>query len=190
MKPPWRFRIALLGGLALTPAAIIAPNDRFSYTVGFTLAYVGFGTILLLYLYPEASAKRSQPGLLSKVLATIGVYSYTIYLWHLPMAEIFAAAARRLPMVNEYALHAIYLAASIGIGIAFSKLVERPTLRIRDRLFPTPILQQTHISWSARDSTCPTTPADVSCRPQELPPPTYAPLTGYSQNRSRARPQP
>ncbi len=64
------------------------------------------------------------------------MYSYTVYLWHVPLAMVFAALAVRFNMVNQYALHAVYLAASIAAGITASKLVEIPVLKMRERFFP------------------------------------------------------
>ena len=44
--------------------------------------------------------------------------------------------ASRYPTVNAYVLHAIYFATSLVAGVAASKLVEIPCLKLRERLFP------------------------------------------------------
>jgi peptidoglycan/LPS O-acetylase OafA/YrhL len=121
--------------LAFVPAVFLPTTDPFVYTAGFTLIYIGFGTMLVLSLYKE-SRKRPQPGIVTRAIGAMGVYSYTLYLWHVPMAQIFAAIATRFGMVNQYLLHALYFAASIVVGVATSKLVEIPVLKLRERLFP------------------------------------------------------
>ena len=50
--------------------------------------------------------------------------------------EVFSSLALSFPSLNSYALHTVYLAASIGTGIATSKLVEIPILKLRERFFP------------------------------------------------------
>ena len=142
MSTPWRLPIALRRIGTLAPAAVLTAANPFVYTFGFTLAYVGFGILLLLGLYPERPGSVATRRPVARYLAVIGFYSYTIYLWHLPMAEIFAAIARALPMLNQYALHAVYVPASIGVGIGFSKLLEIPVLKIRDRLLPVKLSRQ------------------------------------------------
>jgi peptidoglycan/LPS O-acetylase OafA/YrhL len=134
MSPPWRLPISFLGIVALAPMLILESTHPFVYTFGFTLLYIGFGILLLLAIYKEKPGPR--PGIVIRAIGAMGVYSYTVYLWHVPLAMVFTALAVRFNMVNQYALHAVYLAASIITGIAASKLVEIPVLKIRERLFP------------------------------------------------------
>ena len=141
MSDPWRFPVSAISVLALAPACFLPFDDPFMYTVGFTLLYIGFGTMLLLCLYKE-NRKRAQPGIGVRAIAAMGTYSYTIYLWHLPMAQVFGFLASRFPTVNAYILHAIYFTLSIAVGVGFSKLVEMPILRLRERLSPSPVLDE------------------------------------------------
>lgn len=153
MSAPWRFPVSLAGVLALAPACFLPSTDPIVYTVGFTLIYLGFGTMLLLSIYQE-DRKRAKPGIGSRAIARMGIYSYSIYLWHVPMAQVFGALARRFSNVNQYALHAIYFAATIVVGVALSKLVEIPVLKLRDRLFPSPANGLQHLE--------PATPRDLA----------------------------
>lgn len=137
MTNPWRFPVSVVSVLGFVPAVFLPTTDPFVYTVGFTLIYIGFGAMLVLSLYKE-NRKRPQPGIITRAIGAMGVYSYTLYLWHVPMAQIFAAIAARFGMVNQYLLHALYFAASIVVGVATSKLVEIPVLKLRERLFPSP----------------------------------------------------
>jgi peptidoglycan/LPS O-acetylase OafA/YrhL len=136
MSDPWRFPIAAGSVLALAPALFLPSTDPIVYTVGFTLVYIAFGTMLLLSIYKETDKRRAAPGAALRGIAWMGTYSYTLYLWHVPLAQVFAGIASRYPTVNPYLLHAIYFATSLVAGVAASKLVEIPCLKLRERLFP------------------------------------------------------
>jgi peptidoglycan/LPS O-acetylase OafA/YrhL len=63
-------------------------------------------------------------------LSYIGLYSYSIYLWHVALMVFlprFPANWMRFP---------VYVLSSVLLGIGMAKAVEVPSLRIRDRLFP------------------------------------------------------
>ena len=134
MGAPWRMPLTLVSIVALTPTLLLPSNDPFVYTYGFTSIYLGFGIVLLLSIYKEKPG--TKPGAIARAIGAMGVYSYTIYLWHVPIAMVFSALGARFPLVNPYALHALYLAASIGTGVATSKLLEVPVLKLRERFFP------------------------------------------------------
>jgi peptidoglycan/LPS O-acetylase OafA/YrhL len=65
-----------------------------------------------------------------RALAWIGLYSYSIYLWHLPVALL----SYRLPTGPWIFIG--YMTVSVFLGVAIAKLIELPALRMRDRLFP------------------------------------------------------
>jgi len=135
MSNPWRLPVSMVSVLAFVPVIVYPTTDPIMYTVGFTLVYIGFGTMLLLSLYQE-DRNRPQPGIALRAIGRMGTYSYTLYLWHVPMAQVFASLASRFPSVNQYVLHAVYFAISIVVGVVSSKLVEIPVLKLRERLFP------------------------------------------------------
>ncbi len=135
MSNPWRLPVSMVSVMAFVPVIVYATTDPTMYTVGFTLVYIGFGTMLLLSLYSE-DRKRPEPGIALRAIGRMGTYSYTLYLWHVPMAQVFASLASRFPSVNQYILHAIYFAASVVVGVVSSRLVEIPVLKLRERLFP------------------------------------------------------
>jgi peptidoglycan/LPS O-acetylase OafA/YrhL len=71
--------------------------------------------------------------------AYVGMYSYSIYLWHGPTDALFPGFVRRLLHIssfNGYERFAVYVVGSLGIGITMSKLIEYPVLRLRDKIFP------------------------------------------------------
>ncbi len=59
--------------------------------------------------------------------ARIGQYSYSIYLWHVSVMLFLAERIVRLSVL-------LVLLGSFIIGTRRSKLIEIPTLRLRDRL--------------------------------------------------------
>jgi len=134
-----RMPLSMLGVAALTPALFLEYSDPWIYTGGFASVSFGCGMMLLCSVYPEKGRKAMpKPGRVSRGIAVMGRYSYTIYLWHVPLAMVFMWAAGKLPGVNPFALHAVYFAACIAVGVAASKLVEIPGLRLRERLSPVP----------------------------------------------------
>jgi len=75
---------------------------------------------------------------IGSALALVGYYSYAIYLWHPPAASGGIKLVERVFGVNLHYLvaFAIYLAASIGLGVIMTKAVELPILKLRDYLWP------------------------------------------------------
>lgn len=134
-RDPWRLPVSLISVLGFVPAFFLPWTDPIVYTMGFTCLYIAFGAMLILTLYQE-NRKRPEPGRGGRAFAAMGRYSYTIYLWHVPLAQLFAFLAPRFGMVNQYLLHAVYFATTMAVGVATSKLVELPALRLRERLFP------------------------------------------------------
>src|SRR6266700_2122150 len=68
--------------------------------------------------------------LFTRALAWVGLYSYSIYIWHV-VAMLFLP---RLP--NRWFRFPIYFAIAVGFGVLMSRLIEVPALALRDRLFP------------------------------------------------------
>lgn len=131
----------LLGTALLCPALFLPQRNRLMVTAGLTATYLGFGILLMLSLrvrgiLPEFLGKPC--GRLGNALATIGMYSYPIYLWHEPVRTwVFALVQKFLGHPVAAWLHFfIYLSTTILVGILFSRLVEYPILKLRDRFLP------------------------------------------------------
>jgi peptidoglycan/LPS O-acetylase OafA/YrhL len=128
-------RLFLAGGIALVlPTVWLGVSHPFIHTVGLSALYLGFGAILMATLYREPSASPLLKPL-GTLLARIGVYSYSIYLWHIPMREAGMPLFQGIGG-GYFTGFAIYLTGSVIIGMGMSRLIEMRALKLRDRLFP------------------------------------------------------
>ena len=91
--------------------------------------------ILDLYLRQEAVASRvlSHP-----TLRWLGLRSYGIYLWHIPVLFFFLAAMDGVYGPQRLVLGLIGSACGVLAGIASYRFIEQPFLRIKDRRFRRP----------------------------------------------------
>lgn len=99
------------------------------------IAANGMGIALLMLLYRHREGARRSA--LYRMVAWTGLYSYGIYLWHVSVLRYVVAWGGRLPAIARpiwAGLGPTILA--IAIGFIFTKVVEFPALRLRDRLFP------------------------------------------------------
>ena len=96
------------------------------HTLGFSGFYVASGVLLLFALRAKS---KWRP------LAFLGIHSYSIYLWHMPVRFFGLGWVPRgaSPFVQAGA----YLVLSIVVGIVAARIIEAPFLALRDRLFPT-----------------------------------------------------
>lgn len=139
----WRWPLLVLG-LALV--GVVAPwKDRtgpfpppssqfWVGTIGFTLVYIGWGAVLMVVVTAPARLWANGP---SRLLAWIGFYSYSTYLWHTMVVFVMIAAVKKSRLENWVCLGSVvYSFLAIVAGWAIARLVEIPMLAIRDRLFP------------------------------------------------------
>ena len=120
-----RFPLWLAGLLLLLPAYLF-DGTTFTSTIGLTFAFAGFGCIVVWAVNRRASSNPIQ-----RLLAWIGYYSYSIYLWHgVPAIYVF----QKLPQTAL--MCAAYLFVCIALGVGMAKLIEVPALQIRERYFP------------------------------------------------------
>jgi len=140
---PVRNRVALLvlAAACLLPCLIVPVGTAFMLTLGLTLLYFGFGIVLMICLNTHGvlPAWLAVPvSALGAALAFIGVYSYSIYLWH---EEIIAGTPvllwqffhLKMGPLTEFV---VCFSGSIVFGTLMSRLIEYPVLRLRDRMFP------------------------------------------------------
>lgn len=138
---PWR-ALALASGL-IAPSFFMGRSHPVMFSLGFT--GLGLGYTLVLLVFSQGFDFR-HPGLLGRVLARIGTWSYNIYLWNffltgLPLggyalAQSWLAAGVADPVLEVIARGTLFILVSIAVGAAFTWLVENPFLWLRDAILP------------------------------------------------------
>jgi peptidoglycan/LPS O-acetylase OafA/YrhL len=137
-----RVVVAAASAVLISFAYLYERDNKFFATFGYSLVYLGFGGVLLLSLYTRGilSGKLAQvTELVGSAAAYVGVYSYSIYLWHGPTGAWLPGLFRRIlgHPTGSFGRFAVYFVGSLVVGIVMSKLVEYPILHLRDRILPT-----------------------------------------------------
>jgi len=122
--------LMLTGLTCFLPAFLFSREDtRFIYTIGFSLFYIGSG-----FLLGGALTATYRKNFFSETLRIIGIYSYTIYLWHMPMNALAIYMNKIYPSGCLYLM--CYFAAPVILGILLSRAIERPLLYFREKIMP------------------------------------------------------
>ncbi len=111
-----------------SPVLFLAQNARKIQTVGLTSLYIGFA--LLVAWTINRSPRGRVAAAIFKGAASVGFYSYSIYLWH----DLLSMFITNWP--NSASAFWSYIFISIALGIVMSKAIEMPALALRDKLFP------------------------------------------------------
>ena len=130
----WRKALVLIGALTLVPAFIFPiESTPYIYTFGFTFFYLGSGVLMVGMLLWELPSSR-----IVTAAAALGMNSYSIYLWHMPVSFWGGRVMNRLfgSSLGYGGRTLIYLIGSFVVGTIMARLVELPALRLRDRWFP------------------------------------------------------
>jgi peptidoglycan/LPS O-acetylase OafA/YrhL len=123
------------GGWIVIAVAIVSLSkfpveDRNMHTWGFTLMYLGAGFLVAKAVTFEGTGPIRA---VSNFLASIGVYSYSIYLWHM----FYQLRMLAYLHITSFTLWFVrYFPGAILFGIVAAKAIEFPVLRFRDRVFP------------------------------------------------------
>jgi peptidoglycan/LPS O-acetylase OafA/YrhL len=136
-----RIVMAAISAVLLSFAYFYDRDDKFFATFGYSFIYLGFTGVLLLSLYVHGlfSGKLARLAeLAGSAAAFVGMYSYSIYLWHGPVGAWLPGLVRRTTgfPTGRSGRFVVYFVGSLVIGTVMSKLVEYPILRLRDRIFP------------------------------------------------------
>lgn len=131
----WRWVMVAAGLAGILPCALWPMTVPLVYVGGLTTLYLGMGLLLLAGLYGFPDWPRTAR--LLKPLAAIGVYSYSLYLWHIPARWAAPVVVKWLGAPGWYAAELwVYVALSLLLGIGMARALELPVLRLRDRWLP------------------------------------------------------
>ena len=140
--------LMLIVGLVLAaPVLALSPDASvLTASVGLTALYAGFGCILIGWLNLEDKAgwaRRLFASTPAALLGQIGFYSYSIYLWHVDLAQVPIKKLAEIAVRAEVPAALVWVAGMVlYIGLAYvagrllGRLIEMPALKLRDRLFP------------------------------------------------------
>lgn len=128
----WTIGIAIF-----LPAAMVQmERNLFMHTGYLTALSIGSCFLIAGGLYAPFHCPRYLEPLRS-LLASLGKYSYTIYLWHMLVGRVVFASWSALAWSTEpWRMNITYMALSVCCGVVSARLVEAPFLRARDRQFP------------------------------------------------------
>jgi peptidoglycan/LPS O-acetylase OafA/YrhL len=113
--------LLLVFGILMIAPGILIPGI---FPVGLTFICVGFSCILAWFVNRPQSSSRVR-----RLLAMVGVYSYSIYLWEVVVSTVF----EHVPV--HWWKSPAYFISAIAMGVIMSKLIEQPMLRLRERCF-------------------------------------------------------
>jgi peptidoglycan/LPS O-acetylase OafA/YrhL len=143
---PWRLHLFFLGIVLWLPNVFLDPGTFFVRTFGFTANFLGSAAFLIAAFHTHREdLGRLRPVIAPciSIVASVGVYSYGIYLWHVTAIGILEriAGGRIFRYLGHGELSWILSATvvtigAIVVGVITSKAIEWPVLRLRDRFFP------------------------------------------------------
>jgi peptidoglycan/LPS O-acetylase OafA/YrhL len=133
-------RSILVGSLVLIlPATLLRlESGGVVVTFGLTGLYLGFGGLLVCAINHSGGPLR-RFGIVGGALAGIGVYSYSIYLWHMATVGFATRLGQKVFGASggpDWVRVVFYVLGSIAVGTVMARLIELPVLRLRDQWFP------------------------------------------------------
>lgn len=125
-------------------------SSFFMNVAGLSLLYFGFGLVLLNCLFfVKFDNQPIGVQTIINFVAFIGFYSYSIYLYHIPIKNLWVPICRKVLGAEIRLIEFIgYFLFSILAGVVTSRLIEIPFLKIRNKYFPSrskAIFNQTQI---------------------------------------------
>ena len=123
--------LLITSGLCLLLPAFLIELNNWVNVFGVISFYLGAGLLLMACI----RFKSSDNNLLN-LFGLLGATSYSIYLWHMPVSELSIYLLK--PFVEDsYLLYiVIYMTAAFVTGFILNKCIEGPSLRLRDKIFP------------------------------------------------------
>jgi peptidoglycan/LPS O-acetylase OafA/YrhL len=128
---PMRYLLIATGiAILLSPLyASFVLTSWYYHTVGFTQTYLGAAALMVGLLMCRIADNAVTRG-----LAALGAYSYSIYLWH--MALMYWVLPKLKDRVTWELRTLLFFVGAFVIGLGMAKALELPLLRMRDRWYP------------------------------------------------------
>lgn len=129
--------VAVVFILILLPLFVFELDHPYTLTIQLTLLYLGFGGVLGIALVLQNSLDKFPPlSIVTNIIARVGVYSYSIYLFHLFIPKYFIPVlVKTFSSIPTTVLFVAYFGSAIILGVGLSRLIEIPILKFRDRIF-------------------------------------------------------
>jgi peptidoglycan/LPS O-acetylase OafA/YrhL len=131
----WPYLLAFSAPMIATAAVFPLEASPVSYLFGFTLLYLAYGGLVVAAgTYTDFGSRRK----ITRAVARLGVYSYTIYLAHSVVHRLpfISTGMGRLLREHAWVDMVAFWVLSVAGGVALSHCVERPFLRLRAKLYP------------------------------------------------------
>lgn len=142
----YRTQLLVASLIVITPFCLLVQQEhRVIYTLGYSLLYAAYGAILIFLITAPRSGGswlRIRESYLVRLIAWIGTYSYSIYLWHYYIAIALSKPAARVllnpinPDLRLALVAVFFVVTSVILGVILGKAVEIPMLHLRERMFP------------------------------------------------------
>jgi peptidoglycan/LPS O-acetylase OafA/YrhL len=116
----------------LAPLWIWKGGDFEMNSFGLSFISLGFATLLAALLHKDYYALAIRFRIVSTLLNTlafIGVFSYSLYVWHLPVLHYTDKM-----MLSGYTSFVVYIAMSIVAGYISFHFIEQPIVLLRDKI--------------------------------------------------------
>lgn len=128
----------------VSPSFFFARKSPFLFSIGFTMLTLGYG-LLLITAVAQGLGKFGD-SLLGRGIQKVGFWSYNIYLWHFFLPVLLAPVYRPAqfwlsrcvpsPVIVLLLQVGFYVSLCIVAGWFFTRFVEGPFLRLRDKVLP------------------------------------------------------
>lgn len=137
---------ALLTAVAVGALAFVFSVEKYGpwmSTFGYDIIALGSAATLMLFVTSVPGVGvlgKARQTKLYGLVASLGVYSYGVYLWHRTGVPVWNALGHRLHLSETaqwYIGSAFYAVAGITAGVLMTKLIEFPALALRERKAPT-----------------------------------------------------